>query len=101
MKAKEKLGKRSTVRKEPHVRGDAVGFIEPYSTITFVEIVTDKFQPLDSWLKLGDGRYVNYKNAGRFYYDVIDEVPEPEVLPLTITIETEYHHPQTVTLHPK
>lgn len=85
MKAKEILGKRSTVRKEPHVRGDAVGFIEPYSTITFVEIVTDKYQPLDSWLKLGDGRYVNYKIAGRYYYDVIDEVPESDGV-VTVTL---------------
>lgn len=86
MKAKEKLGKRSTVRREPHVGGAWAGsYIEPYSTITFVEIVTDKFQPLDTWLKLGDGRYVNYKVGGKVYYDVIDEVPEPDGV-VTVTL---------------
>lgn len=79
MKAKEKLGKTSSIRNQPDVSGGKVGEIAPRSTISFIEIVPGGKQPLDSWLKLRDGQFVNLKVAGIEYYDIISNpTPDPE-----------------------
>lgn len=78
-KAKEKLGKTSTIRNQPDVSGAKVGSVSPYSIIDFVDIVLGKFQPLDSWLDLGNNRFVNLKVGGVWYYDILNNpTPDPE-----------------------
>lgn len=86
-KAREKLGKTSTIRLQPKVAsGNDVGSISPYSEIAFTEIVEGTNFPGDKWFKLADGRgYVNYIYNLREYYAILsmpspgtDPDPEPD-----------------------
>lgn len=65
LKAKERLGKTVTIRKEPRaVAGNSINeSISPYSTIDYIAIVPDMDYLNDAtkqWLDLGGGRYCNY-----------------------------------------
>jgi len=67
--------------------------------------------PGDEWYEVVDvtliektGKHSGWmaaRHKGQTLCSVTAVEPEPEVLPLTVTIETEYHAPQTVTLLPK
>lgn len=61
MQAQEALGKNVTIRREPAVRsGNDVGIVPARAIIDYVAIVPDLDHPEYKWLKIGEGRFVNY-----------------------------------------
>jgi hypothetical protein len=98
-------------RQAPHISGVKTGVTLREGT----KFVSTEHRAADNnglgmWVKTPGGwtcaSYPRPDNTVKVYVRVQEIDPEPplptpEVLPLTVTIETEYHHPQTVTLHPK
>lgn len=99
-------------RKTPHINGAKTG-VTLKAGVTWVstEYRAADNNGLGMWVKTPSGNWTaaSYPNTvgGVKVYVKVQEIdpdpplPPPDVLPLTLTIETEYHHPQTVTLHPK
>jgi hypothetical protein len=81
--AKEKLGKTVNIRRQPTARSETVGYVQPYNNVLFEEITPDLDNPENKWLKLSEGRFVNYifpPNGLRF--DILTSPPpEPEPKP--------------------
>ncbi len=105
MQAKERLGKTVTVRRTPAaVSGNATGeVILPYAIVNYEAIVADdKFpgNPDYKWLKLSEGRYVNFMyppNGLRF--DLIGNPPPPPPPDgETITHRIDVHSDGTITI---
>ena len=77
-KAKEKWGKFVTIRPGPSIYSGYSGFLWPWTTVEYVEIVDDLDNPDNRWLKRTNGTYVNYlyPPAGYRYY--LLAAPEPK-----------------------
>lgn len=71
----ESLGKRVSVRLQPTVRADTIGYVQPFQKIEYTSIVGDIDHPFDKkylWFRLGTGGYCNYfypPNGERFILD--------------------------------
>lgn len=98
-------------RTRPHITGAKTGVVlKPGMTWVAAEHRTADDNGLGMWVKTPGGwtcaSYPRPDNTVKVYVRVQEIDPEPplptpEVLPLTVTIETEFHAPQTITLLPK
>lgn len=111
--AKEKLGNTGTIRKTPSRYGEKTGgYVKPFSTIEFVEIVDVQIQGTadrtgEKWLKLPDGNFINYKLFSGSnlvdYFTILtmpgmpDPEPQPNEKKYTVVIDLEGYKPVTHT----